>query len=153
MANDINSVYLIGRLTRDPEFKTINQSSVVNFSIANNRAYVSNGVKRDDTNFFDCVAWGKLADIIKQYATKGKQVFIEGRLQFQTWDSPDGKKMSKVRIFTQNLQFLGSKNDKTSDRNYESYSPPNEFTEPIQSSHPSNNDSRDYDEVDPEDIF
>jgi len=108
LANDINRVNLIGRLTRDPEFKTINQSSVVNFSIANNRVYVSNGEKKEETNFFDCVAWGKLAEIFKQYANKGKQIAIEGRLQQSVWDTPDGKKASKVRIVVENMQLLGS---------------------------------------------
>ncbi|MCB1189036.1 MAG: single-stranded DNA-binding protein [Leptospiraceae bacterium] len=155
MANDINSIYLIGRLTRDPEYKIINQSSVVNFSIANNRVYVSNGVKKEDTNFFDCVAWGKLAEIIKQYATKGKQVMIQGRLQQQTWDAPDGKKMSKIRIFTENLQFLGSKNDKGTggDKNYESYSPPSDFAPATSPVNFSKSDESKMDEIDPEDIF
>lgn len=108
MANDINRVFLIGRLTRDPEYKTINQSSVVNFSIANNRIYVTNGEKKEETNFFDCVAWGKLAEIFKQYTSKGKQIAIEGRLQQSVWDTPDGKKASKVRIVVDTMQLLGS---------------------------------------------
>lgn len=107
MANDINRVFLIGRLTRDPEYKTINQSSVVNFSVANNRIYVTNGEKKEETNFFDCVAWGKLAEIFKQYTSKGKQIAIEGRLQQSTWDTPDGKKASKVRIVVDTMQLLG----------------------------------------------
>lgn len=108
MANDLNRVTLIGRLTRDPEFKMIGQSSVVNFSIANNRIFVSNGEKKEETNFFDCEAWGKLADILKQYAKKGKQVAIEGRLKQSTWDTPEGKKASKIRIFVENCQLLGT---------------------------------------------
>jgi len=107
MANDLNRVVLLGRLTRDPEFKIIGQSSVVNFSVANNRVYVSNGEKREETNFFDCEAWGKLADVLKQYAKKGKQVAIEGRLKQSTWDTPDGKKASKIRIQVENCQLLG----------------------------------------------
>ena len=107
MANDLNKVILIGRLTRDPEYKNINGNSLVNFSLANNRSYMVQGNKKEDTNYFECEAWGKLAAIIRQYATKGKQVVVEGRLKFETWDSPDGKKMSKIRIFTENLQLLG----------------------------------------------
>ncbi|MDZ4727441.1 MAG: single-stranded DNA-binding protein [Leptospira sp.] len=107
MANDLNKVLLIGRLTRDPEFKSVNGSSVVNFSIASNRIYVSNGDKKEETNYFDCVAWGKLADILKQYAGKGKQVAIEGRLQQQSWETPEGKKASKIRIYVESAQLLG----------------------------------------------
>jgi single-strand DNA-binding protein len=110
MATDLNTVVLIGRFTRDPEYKIVNEgSSLVNFSIANNRTYVVNGEKKDETHFFDCVAWGKLAEIIKQYGSKGKQVLVEGRLVQETWDTPDGKKASKVRIRTENIQLLGSK--------------------------------------------
>ncbi|MBE7413415.1 MAG: single-stranded DNA-binding protein [Leptospiraceae bacterium] len=116
MANDLNRVVLIGRLTRDPEFKIIGQSSVVNFSLANNRIYVSNGEKREETHFFDCEAWGKLADILKQYAKKGKQVAIEGRLKQSTWDTPEGKKASKVRIHVENCQLLGGISESSSEK-------------------------------------
>lgn len=110
MATDLNTVVLIGRFTRDPEYKIVNEgSSLVNFSIANNRTYVVNGVKKEETHFFDCVAWGKLAEIIKQYASKGKQVLVEGRLVQETWDTPDGKKASKVKIRLENIQLLGSR--------------------------------------------
>lgn len=108
MANDLNKVILIARLTRDPDYKNINGNSLVNFGVANNRTYVSNGEKKEETHYFDCEAWGKLADIIRQYATKGKQVMIEGRLKYDSWESPDGKKASRVRIFVENLQLLGS---------------------------------------------
>jgi len=107
MANDLNKVLLIGRMTRDPEFKSVNGSSVVNFSIASNRIFVSNGDKKEETNYFDCVAWGRLADILKQYAGKGKQVAIEGRLQQQSWETPEGKKASKIRIYVESCQLLG----------------------------------------------
>ncbi|WCL48312.1 single-stranded DNA-binding protein [Leptospira sp. GIMC2001] len=107
MANDLNKVILIGRLTRDPEYKNINGTPLVNFSIANNRSYSVAGNRKEETHYFDCEAWGKLADIIRQYATKGKQVLVEGRLKLDSWDSPEGKKMSRIKIFTENLQLLG----------------------------------------------
>ena len=107
MANDLNRVTLIGRLTRDPEIKTVGGTSVCNFSLATNRTYVSNGEKKEETHFFDCDVWGKLADVLKQYASKGKQLAIEGRLQQSVWDAPDGKKNSKVRIRVENFQLLG----------------------------------------------
>lgn len=107
MANDLNRVTLIGRLTRDPEVKSISGTSVANFTLATNRTYTVNGEKREETHFFDCDIWGKLADILKQYANKGKQIAIEGRLQQSVWDAPDGKKNSKVRIRVENFQLLG----------------------------------------------
>lgn len=107
MANDLNRVILIGRLTRDAEFKMVNNSPVANFSLAVGRTYVTNGEKREESHFFDCVAWGKLAEIIKQYTKKGKQISVEGRLQQERWEK-DGQKQSKIRIFVENMQLLGS---------------------------------------------
>ncbi|WP_061249417.1 single-stranded DNA-binding protein [Leptospira alstonii] len=114
MANDINRVTLVGRLTRDPEFKSINGTSLVNFSLANGRTYVSNGEKREESHFFDCEVWGKPADIIQQYCKKGKQIAIEGRLKQDTWETPEGKKASRIRIVVENFQFLGSRDDSSS---------------------------------------
>lgn len=107
MANDLNSVVLIGRMTKDPEFKTVGQTSLANFSIANNRSYMDNGTRKDLVNYFECSVWGKLAEILKQYGGKGKQIMVEGRLEQSTWDSQDGKKLSKVRIRVENFQLLG----------------------------------------------
>lgn len=114
MANDINRVILVGRFTRDPEFKSINGTSLVNFSLANGRTYVSNGEKREESHFFDCEVWGKPADIIQQYCKKGKQIAIEGRLKQDTWETPEGKKASRIRIVVENFQLLGSKDDSSS---------------------------------------
>jgi len=107
MANDLNKVMLIGRLTRDPEFKSIKGSSVANFSLANNRSYTANNEKKEETHFFDCEVWGKLAEIIRDYGKKGKQIAVEGRLTQSSWDTPDGKKASKVRIRVETFQLLG----------------------------------------------
>ncbi|MCZ8343341.1 MAG: single-stranded DNA-binding protein [Leptospira sp.] len=122
MANDLNRILLIGRMTRDPEFKSVNGSSVVNFSVANNRTYMSGGDKKEETHYFDCVAWGKLADILKQYAGKGKQVAIEGRLQQQSWETPEGKKASKIRIYVESAQLLGGSGGSSSNERSESNS-------------------------------
>ena len=107
MAADLNKVILIGRLTRDAEYKVVNQTSVANFSLAVGRVYVQNGEKKEESHFFDCVAWGKLADIIKQYTKKGKQICVEGRLQHDRWEK-DGQKFSRVKIFVETMQLLGS---------------------------------------------
>ncbi len=108
MANDLNKVFLIGRLTRDPEYKSIGENAVVNFAIANNRSYLVNREKRDEVYYFECEAWGKLAEILRQYAKKGKQVMVEGRLKYESWEGADGKKNSRIRITAENVQLLGS---------------------------------------------
>ena len=78
MANDLNHVTLIGRLTRDPELKTIGSGSTLcRVSIANNRSYTSGGEKREEVNFFNATAWGKRAEVLAQYAKKGTQLAIE----------------------------------------------------------------------------
>lgn len=108
MASDLNRVMLIGRLVRDPEMKqTQNGKSFCKFSIANNRTYVVDGNKREDTSFINCVAFGRLSEIIQQYCQKGKQIAVEGRLSQRSWDSPEGKK-SIVEVTVENMQLLGS---------------------------------------------
>jgi single-strand DNA-binding protein len=108
MANDLNKVILIGRLTRDPEFKTVGSTSLANFSIACGRTwYDANKNKKEETHFFDCEVWGKLAEVLRDYAKKGQQLATEGRLVQQTWDTPDGKKASKVRVRVETFQLLG----------------------------------------------
>ena len=112
--NDLNKVILIGRLTRDPELKTIGETSVGKFSIAVGSSYKKGNEKVDETSFFDCEIWGKLADVLGQYATKGKQIAIEGKLKQDTWDTQDGKKASKVKIRVENFQLLGGKSEASS---------------------------------------
>ena len=114
MANDLNKVILIGRLTRDPELKTIGETSVAKFSLAVGSSYKKGNEKVEETSFFDCEVWGKLADVLGQYATKGKQLAIEGKLKQETWSSQDGKKASKVKIRVENFQLLGGKSEASS---------------------------------------
>ena len=109
MASDLNRVVLVGRLTRDPELKSVGSGSTLcKFSLASNRTYTAGGEKREEVSFFNCTAWGKQAEILSQYARKGKQLAIEGRLQQRSWDGPDGKKQSAVDIVVENFQFLGA---------------------------------------------
>ncbi|MBI40434.1 MAG: single-stranded DNA-binding protein [Leptospiraceae bacterium] len=118
MASDLNRVLLIGNLTRDPEQKqTQNGKSYCKFSIANNRTYTVDGNKKEETSFFNCVAFGRLSEIIIQYCQKGKQVAIEGRLAQRSWDSPEGKR-SIVEITVENLQLLGGKREGGSGNDY-----------------------------------
>lgn len=107
MSNDLNKTILIGRLTRDPEFKTTPNNQLANFSLASNSKYKD----KEEVSFFDCVAWGKLAEIIRDYAKKGKQILIEGRLKQESWDTPEGKKASKVFVIVEFMQLLGDPKD------------------------------------------
>lgn len=111
MANDINTVTLIGRLTRDPELKSTNSGSYFcRFTLASSRTvYKKDSENKDEVGFFDCVAWGKLSEIINRYATKGMKLAINGSLRQSSWETPEGKKQSKVEIFVENFQFLDSK--------------------------------------------
>ena len=106
---DINRVIIIANTTRDIELKsTPSGASVANFSIASNRKYKAGDETKEDVSFFDCVVWGKLAELCEKYVRKGDKVGIEGRLQQRRWET-DGKKASKVEIVVENIQFLSNK--------------------------------------------
>lgn len=105
---DLNRAQLIGNLTQDPELRqTPSGQNVCSFSIATNREYTdSSGQKQRMTEFHNCVAWGKLAEIIAQYCTKGKKVFVEGRMQTRSWEDQNGTKHYKTEIILENLIML-----------------------------------------------
>jgi single-strand DNA-binding protein len=106
-----NQVLLMGNVTRDPQLKQLpNGSSVVDFGLATNRKYRSAaGEDKEDTCFVDCAAFGKQAEVIHQYCKKGKPLFIEGRLKYDTWEDKAGAKRSKLSVVVENFQFLGSR--------------------------------------------
>ena len=108
MASDLNNIMLIGRLTKDPESKYLpSGSAVVEFSIANN--YYMSNKNSTDVNYFDVVAFGKMAETVAKYLTKGKQVAISGTLRQDRWQDKDtNAPRSKVRIIMQSMQMLGS---------------------------------------------
>ncbi len=109
MANDLNRVIVVGRLTRDPELRhTGTGTAYCRISIASNRNYTVNGTKKEEVSFFNCVAWARQAEIINQYCRKGKQVAIDGRLQQRSWQNQEGKQQSTVDIVIEQLQMLGS---------------------------------------------
>lgn len=124
MASDINRVILVGRLTRDPELKTTSGGSFYcRFSLASNRSFYKKETNEtvDEAGFFDCVAWGKLAEVISKYVTKGRRIGIDGSLRFNSWEDSEGKRQSKVNIYVENFQFLESKqadNYSASDSSY-----------------------------------
>ena len=108
MATDLNNIMLIGRLTKDPESKYLpSGSAVVEFSIANN--YYMSNKNSTEVNYFDVVAFGKMAETVAKYLTKGKQVAISGTLRQDRWQDKDtNAPRSKVRIIMQSMQMLGS---------------------------------------------
>ncbi len=107
MAN-FNKVLLLGNLTRDPQLSyTPNQTAVVDFGLATNRRWTGqDGTQREETCFVDCRAFGRLAENINKYLSKGRLIFVEGRLTFDSWTAQDGTKRSRHRVTVQNFQFL-----------------------------------------------
>jgi single-strand DNA-binding protein len=110
---DMNHVNLIGRLTRDAELKyTPSGQAVSKFSIAVNRS-VKRGEKwEDEANFFDIVLWGKRAEALDQYLTKGKQIGVDGELRQDRWQQ-DGQNRSKVEVIATNINLLGGGNSES----------------------------------------
>ena len=105
---------ITGNLTRDPELRsTANGASVCSFSVAVNRTYRdAAGEQKEDVSFIDCSAWGKLAEMISQYAKKGTGVLVSGRLDQRSWeDKTTGQKRSRVEIVVEDFNFTGSARD------------------------------------------
>jgi len=110
MAN-LNKVMLMGNLTRDPELRyTPKGTAVADIALAINRVWNNEqNQKQEETTFVDVTLWGRQAELAQQYLTKGRGVYIEGRLQLDTWDDKaTGQKRSKLKIVGENLQFLPS---------------------------------------------
>ncbi|MFH1678801.1 MAG: single-stranded DNA-binding protein [Candidatus Omnitrophota bacterium] len=110
MAN-YNKVMLMGNLTRDPELRyTPSGTAVVNLRIAVNRRYRDrNGEQKDEACFFTVVVWDKQAELCNQYLSKGRPVFIEGRLQSRAFEDKTGNKRNVLEVRAERVQFLGSK--------------------------------------------
>jgi len=109
MAN-FNKVLLIGNLTRDPQLSYLpSQTPVVEFGLAVNRKWTAkDGESKEETCFVDCRAFSRLAENINKYMRKGRPIFVEGRLTYETWTAQDGSKRSRHRVMVENCQFLGT---------------------------------------------
>lgn len=105
---DYNRVLLMGRLTRDIELRfTTGNQPVANIGLAVGRKYkTKEGESREETCFIDCEAWGRTAEVMKQYLVKGRPVFIEGRLKLDQWQDKDGNARSKHRVVVETFQFV-----------------------------------------------
>ena len=105
-----NKIILVGNLTRDPQLSYLpSQMPVCEFGLAvNHRWRDKDGQQRDQVCFIDCRTYGKQAETINQYMSKGRQILVEGRLEFDQWETPEGQKRSKHRVMVNNFQFLDS---------------------------------------------
>ena len=110
----LNKVLLMGNLTRDPQLSYLpSQTAVVEFGLAVNRRWTGkDGDARQETCFVDCRAFGRQAENINKYLTKGRALFVEGRLTLDTWTAQDGTKRSKHRVTVENFQFLSGPSGK-----------------------------------------
>jgi single-strand DNA-binding protein len=110
MAGNFNKVILLGNLTRDVEVKQVGTTSVGKLGLAVNRKFTTaGGETREEVTFVDCEAWGKTAEIMAKYLSKGRPVFIEGRLKLDQWEDKEGKKQSKLKVVVDNFQFVDSR--------------------------------------------
>ena len=107
MSANYNYVCLAGNLTKDPEMKYTNSGTpVVNFDLAVNNPISS----QDEVLFISCVAFGKLAEVITQYTSRGKNILVSGRLVLESWTTDEGVKRSKIKVYLSSMQLLGSVN-------------------------------------------
>lgn len=110
----VNKVMLMGRLGADPELKTLSSGqAVANFTIATSENWVDrDGQKQEKTEWHRIVVWGKLAELCRQYLGKGRQVFVEGKLQTRSWEDQQGQKRYTTEIVANNIQFIGGAGDR-----------------------------------------
>jgi single-strand DNA-binding protein len=113
MSRGLNKVLIIGRLGRDPEMRyTPSGRPVTTFSVATSRTWnTSEGGRRTETEWFNVVAWSNLAEICKQHLSKGRLVYIEGRLQTRHWDDPEGNKHSSTEIVAHEMIMLDDRRE------------------------------------------
>ncbi len=109
---NLNKVMLMGNLTRDPELRyTPNNTAVVNIGLAINRVWYDKQTnqKNEETTFVDCEAWGRTAEVINQYLSKGRPIYIEGRLKLDQWqDKESGANRSKMKVVVESFEFIDS---------------------------------------------
>ena len=111
MARGLNKVMVIGHVGRDPEMRYIPSGKpVTSFSVATSRSWTnSEGERRQETEWFNVVAWGNLAEICKQHIRKGQQVYVEGRLQTRSWEDHEGKKRFRTELVANEMILLGDR--------------------------------------------
>jgi len=113
MVMGLNKVMVIGNVGRDPEMRyTPSGKPVTSFSVATTRSWTnSDGERREETEWFNVVAWGNLAEICKQHLRKGHQVYVEGRLQTRSWEDHEGKKCFRTELVANEMILLEGRRD------------------------------------------
>ncbi|HWY78983.1 MAG TPA: single-stranded DNA-binding protein [Candidatus Sulfotelmatobacter sp.] len=131
MARSLNRVQLIGNLTRDPELRyTPNGNAVCTFGLATNRTWTTDsGEKREEVDFHRIVAWNKLAELCSQFLTKGRKVYVEGRLSTRSWTGQDGTQKSTTEVVIDDMILLDNKQSGASQRSEEGSEPEGEISE------------------------
>lgn len=105
----INKVIIVGRLGNNPDLKTLSPGNMVTtFSVATSESWVKDGQKQERTEWHRVVVWGKQAENCAKYLSKGRQVYVEGKLQTRQWEDQQGQKKYSTEVVAQNVQFLGS---------------------------------------------
>jgi single-strand DNA-binding protein len=112
----LNKVLLIGNLTRDPDVKMLSSGRpVCNFGLALNRSYKDGeGNRKEEVTFVDVECYGPRAEAVGRFFTKGRSIFVEGRLKLDQWESKEGEKRSAIRVVLDNFEFVDSKQDSAS---------------------------------------
>ncbi len=123
MNRGLNKVMIIGHLGRDPEMRyTPSGRPVVTFSVATNRNWSTpDGERKTETEWFNVIAWGSLAETCNQYLKKGLQVYIEGRLQTRQWEDTEGVKHKSVEIVANEMMMLGNRHSNNETFNQETF--------------------------------
>jgi len=116
----LNKVMIIGNLGADPEMRyTANGNAVTTFNVATNESWTDgSGERRERTEWFSVVTWNRLAETCGQYLTKGRQVYVEGRLQTRSWDGQDGQKRYRTEVVADTVRFLGTRDGGAGDSGY-----------------------------------
>jgi len=122
---DYNHVTLLGRLTRDPELSYLSSgTAMTKFGLAIGEKYKKDDQWVEKTEFVDLVAWGKQGELVNEYLTKGSVCLVDGRLNFEQWETKDGQKRSKLSVTANKVVFLGGKSEKPTTQSKEDDSIP-----------------------------
>jgi single-strand DNA-binding protein len=112
-----SKVIVMGNLTRDPELKYLTSGTALcKITVAVNRTWKSQaGEKKEEVSFIDCTAWGRRAEVVAEYFSKGDPIMVEGHLKQENWETPEGQKRSKLGVTLESFQFVGGKRDRSAD--------------------------------------
>jgi len=139
----LNKVMLIGNLTRDPEVRMMTSGRpVCNFGLAMNRSYKdSEGNRKEEVTFVDIECFGPRAEAVARFFTKGRPIFVEGRLKLDQWESKEGEKRSALRVVLDNFEFVDSgKQESSSPESYQTEAKTSPTTSPTSPTPPPSND-------------